>query len=73
MKVLEVFLVFVVGLFFNVIKGVYFETLHMWLSEGVGGVFGVLNTLISLFMLIIRHCCVTSFCLLDFWLIFYCT
>ncbi len=30
----------VVSMFFNVIKGVYFETLHMWLSEGVGSVFG---------------------------------
>ncbi len=33
-------LVLVVGLFFNAITGVYFETLHMWLSEGVEGVFG---------------------------------
>jgi hypothetical protein len=40
-KVLEVFLVLIVGLFFNVIMGVYFETLHMWLSEGVGGVWVV--------------------------------
>jgi hypothetical protein len=38
--VLEVSLVPVVGLFFNDIKGVYFETLHMWLSEGGGSVFG---------------------------------
>jgi hypothetical protein len=71
--VLKVFLVLVVGLFFNVIKGVYFETIHMWLSEGVGGVFGVLNILIRFIMLIIKHCCVTSFCFLDFWLIVYCT
>ncbi len=70
---LKVFLVLVVGLFFNVIKGVYFETIHMWLSEGVGGVFGVLNILIRFIMLIIKHCCVTSFCFLDFWLIVYCT
>lgn len=34
-------MVLVVGMLFNVIKGVYFETLHMWLNEGVGGVFGV--------------------------------
>jgi hypothetical protein len=34
-------MVLVVGMFFNVIKGVYFETLHMWLNEGVEGVFGV--------------------------------
>lgn len=66
-------MVLVVGMFFNVIKGVYFETLCMWLNEGVGGVFGVLNTLLRLFMLIIKHCCVTNFCLLDFWLIFCCT